>query len=325
MAVLGGQFVAGLIISILVASAVSSVISLQLATGPQGPQGLQGPQGPEGPQGLQGSQGPQGLQGPQGPEGATGPQGPAGFGQPDFDSGWVNIADAVGQYFTLEHNLNSIDLVVYITGKTTSDDWAHQRYFGLGYIPGWERTYINARGHSLVQTSDGGYAIAGSYDDDMYLVKTDANGNLQWHTRFGEEGEDIAYSLVQTSDGGYAMAGVTNCWGNNILRIIKMDAYGYWQWQKTYQLTDWSFFPVSLVKTGDGGYVIAGTSFRHSLETRDIYWVFLVKTECEPGLAWTDSTDNTVTLYRGKDDVYWNYVRVQIWKTTQGRVIIIPE
>ena len=34
----------------------------------------------------------------------------------------------------------------------------------------------------------------------------------------------------------------------------------------------------------------------------------------EVGLAWTDSTVDTVTLYRGTADPYWNYVRVRIWK-----------
>jgi hypothetical protein len=34
----------------------------------------------------------------------------------------------------------------------------------------------------------------------------------------------------------------------------------------------------------------------------------------EMGLAWTDSTTNSTTLYRGANDVYWNYVRVRVWK-----------
>ena len=32
------------------------------------------------------------------------------------------------------------------------------------------------------------------------------------------------------------------------------------------------------------------------------------------GLAWTDSTVDTITLYRGATDAYWNHVRVRIWK-----------
>jgi hypothetical protein len=68
-------------------------------------------------------------------------------------------------------------------------------------------------GVSLIQTSDGGYAIAGSHqsfgagEDDVYVVKLDANGNLQWTKTIGGKREDGGFSLIQTSDGGYAIAG----------------------------------------------------------------------------------------------------------------------
>jgi hypothetical protein len=75
-----GKFIAGLIITILVASAISAgiAVSTQLITGPRGPQGETGPQGLEGPQGPQGEQGETGATGPAGLTGARGPQGPQG-------------------------------------------------------------------------------------------------------------------------------------------------------------------------------------------------------------------------------------------------------
>jgi hypothetical protein len=81
------MFIAGIIVAILASSAISAVISTQLAAGPQGPTGPAGPKGdtgetgPQGPQGETGLQGPQGEIGPQGPNGdtgLTGPQGPQG-------------------------------------------------------------------------------------------------------------------------------------------------------------------------------------------------------------------------------------------------------
>ena len=74
-------FLMGIIIAILASSLLSTVISSQLAVGPQGPKGDKGdtgPQGEQGPTGLQGEIGPQGLQGETGPTGPQGPEGPQG-------------------------------------------------------------------------------------------------------------------------------------------------------------------------------------------------------------------------------------------------------
>ncbi len=63
---------------------------------------------------------------------------------------------------------------------------------------------------SLVNTSDGGYAIAGSVNSTAaFIIKTDSNGNVQWSKTY--EGFDYAhaYSMLQTSDGGYILAGAT--------------------------------------------------------------------------------------------------------------------
>jgi len=73
----------------------------------------------------------------------------------------------------------------------------------------------NENGYSIVQTSDGGYAIAGyttsvgAGNNDVYVVKLDANGNLQWTKTIGGTSSDIGYSIVQTSDGGYATEALT--------------------------------------------------------------------------------------------------------------------
>jgi hypothetical protein len=70
-------------------------------------------------------------------------------------------------------------------------------------------------GNSLIQTSDGGYAIAGYTESfgagkmDVYVIKLDATGNLQWTRTIGGKKEDMGTSLIQTSDGGYAIAGYT--------------------------------------------------------------------------------------------------------------------
>jgi hypothetical protein len=122
-------------------------------------------------------------------------------------------------------------------------------------------------GFSLIQTSDGGYAIAGFTSSfgagewDVYVVKLDANGNLQWTKTIG--GPYLrGHSLIQTSDGGYAIAGATKSFGAGKLDVyvVKLDANGNLQWTKTIggPASEIGNFH-SLIQTSDGGYAIAGS------------------------------------------------------------------
>ena len=84
------------------------------------------------------------------------------------------------------------------------------------------------------------------------------------------------------------------------------------QYSKTYGGTG-ADTPYSMIQATDGSFVIAGFTNSFGAGSYDIY---IVKTsvEGESGLAWTDSTANYINVVRGANDVYWNYVRVQVWK-----------
>jgi hypothetical protein len=174
-----GKFVAGLVVAIPVSCALSAVIATRLAVGPRGEKGatkatgVTGATEATGSQGAAGAVGSVGAQGAIGAAGAIGPQGPAGLGvkpgslvAPAYDSGGINISDKRGQYFNITHNLNYNDVLVDIIGMATASASIHQKYLGLtGYGGGWQKTYGGSAydvGRSLVQTSDGGYAIAGN-------------------------------------------------------------------------------------------------------------------------------------------------------------------
>lgn len=101
----------------------------------------------------------------------------------------------------------------------------------------WSKTYGGTRdegAHSLVETSDGGYALSGyriSSDSpyrDFWFVKTDANGNIQWNQTYGGAGHEWAHSLVELSDGGYVLAGSTSSFGAGSYDfwLIRSDAQG---------------------------------------------------------------------------------------------------
>jgi predicted secreted protein len=189
----------------------------------------------------------------------------------------------------------------------------------------WNKVYVgpspSGQAYAFVQTSDGGYALAGfttvfgAGGFDAYLIKTDSAGNMQWSKTYGGTGKDVAYALVQTSDGGYALAGWTNSFGAGgyDFWLVKTDSNGNMQWNKTYGGTS-DDVAYALVQTSDGGYALAGLTNNSGVGS---YYAWLVKTDVESGLAWVDSSANTVTLYRGATDICWNYVRVRLWMPKQ--------
>jgi hypothetical protein len=143
----------------------------------------------------------------------------------------------------------------------------------------------NEIGSSLIQTSDGGYAIAGftrsfgAGGRDVYVVKLDANGNLQWTKTIGGPGNEIGFSLIQTSDDGYAIAGTTNPFdaGGRDVYVVKLDANGKPQWTKTIGAKNENLIKSSIIQTSDGSYVIAGTTRSFGSGGRDIYVVKIDK------------------------------------------------
>jgi len=136
----------------------------------------------------------------------------------------------------------------------------------------WNKTYGSGI-NSLIQASDGGYAIAaytstfGAGNLDCRLIKIDEFGDIEWDKAYGGTSDDRAYSVVETSDGGYVMAGYTNSFGvgSYAFWLIKTDELGIMQWNKTYQRTppEATFAVIehfTVVEATDGGYTIAGNS-----------------------------------------------------------------
>jgi len=210
-----------------------------------------------------------------------------------YDSGWLDINDKAGQYFSVTHNLDSMDLMIDITGKTTADGGIHQKYLGgTDFVAGWNKTYggeNNDYAGAMVQTSDGGYAIAGCTNSfgtggDCWLVKTDASGNMEWNKTYGGTESEGAIALVQTSDGGYAIAGNTNSFGAGGYDqyLVKTDALGNMQWNKTYGGGS-DDYAGAMVQTGDGGYALAGCTYSFGADDGDFY---LAKTDAAGNMQW---------------------------------------
>lgn len=131
----------------------------------------------------------------------------------------------------------------------------------------WEYTIGgsgNDFGYALVQTSDEGYAIAGvtnsggAGNDDVYVVKLDGSGNLQWTRTIGGTGMDRGYSIIQANDGGYIICGMSDSFGasNGHAYVIKLYSTGNIEWTR---LISNSFSANAIVRTNDNGYAISGT------------------------------------------------------------------
>jgi len=121
--------------------------------------------------------------------------------------------------------------------------------------------------HSIQQTSDGGYIVAGSTKSfgagyyDAWVLKLDSTGDVSWQKSYGGDKSDYAYSIQQTTDGGYIVAGRTKSFGagDNDIWILKLESNGNVSWQKTYGGRDYDFAD-SIQQTSDGGYIVAGST-----------------------------------------------------------------
>ena len=162
---------------------------------------------------------------------------------------------------------------------------------------GWEQTFGGTNrdvGESVQQTSDGGYIITGwtnSFGNsvDVYLVKTDGNGNELWTKTFGGTGGDYGYSIQQTSDGGYIITGWTNSFGNSVdVYLVKTDGNGNEIWSQTLGGTGGDY-GYSVQQTSDGGYIITG----YTIHLTNGFGVSLIKTDGSGNELWTKTFGGT--------------------------------
>jgi hypothetical protein len=134
----------------------------------------------------------------------------------------------------------------------------------------WTRTCGGAEdeyGHTIRQTSDGGYVVAGSTLSsgaglaDFYLVRISPSGDTLWTRTYGGDSSDLGHSVELTDDGGFIMAGQTASFGagNWDAWLVKTDASGNALWMQTVGDTgdDRCYW---VQKTVDRGYIVAGST-----------------------------------------------------------------
>ncbi|MGB6267594.1 MAG: hypothetical protein WBF67_01170 [Olleya sp.] len=189
----------------------------------------------------------------------------------------------------------------------------------------WQNTYGGSndeRGNDIIQTQDGGYAITGftfsndgdisinNGQEDFWVIKIDAQGNLVWEKTFGYSGIDTGISILQTNDGGYFVTGildVTASEGAGNTRnaqaqhaggdywALKLDQSGTIQWSKYFGglLTD---TPFDAIQTEDNGFLMVGSSDSEDTDisnNKGSYDFWITKVSSTGVLQWEKSFGST--------------------------------
>ncbi len=173
------------------------------------------------------------------------------------------------------------DPIVIKTDNAGNVQWQQHYDYGFG---------DDDRGHSVWQTSDGGYVVAGQTwlmhgqfgNYDMYIIKTDMNGNVEWKKVFfrQNEGGDVALSVQQLNDGGYIIGGFTHStpWASYVIRT---DNLGNAVWSNVYP-GSWQSECYDIQPTPDGGFIFTGTESSFETDTD----VLITKLDASGNLTW---------------------------------------
>ncbi|MCY7411236.1 MAG: T9SS type A sorting domain-containing protein [Chitinophagales bacterium] len=170
---------------------------------------------------------------------------------------------------------------------------------------------------ALIQTTDGGYLLAGSSlsdssgdktsatkgADDYWVVRIDKEGALLWEKSFGGTGNEYIYAITNSNDGGFVVGGISNSNNNGDkleesmggfdLWMIKCDAQGNIQWQNSIGTASDDFIS-SVEQTNDGDYVLGCYSYSTNISPDKSeagfgpdYWV--IKLNSEGQIEWENT------------------------------------
>ena len=161
----------------------------------------------------------------------------------------------------------------------------------------WDRTFggfvssAGDGGWSVEQTTDGGYIAAGytqssgSGRKDLWLIKTDALGDLIWEKSYGGPEDDVGMSVLQSRDGGYIVAGRTASFGGggDDIWLLKTDSLGREIWNETYggRGDDAGF----QVLEEDDGYALVGRTESGEEDKR----ILMIRVDQEGVVLWENS------------------------------------
>jgi len=171
--------------------------------------------------------------------------------------------------------------------------------FGL-----WEKSFggpDNEEAYAVKQCMNGGYILAGysnSYGaaSEVYVVKTDSYGKLEWDKTYGGPNLDRAYEIIETHDGHFIIVGVTNSpgisHGNDDIWLQKIDGQGNTIWRNAYGESNHEV-GYDVVELPDGGFLVLGYKNFYDVSGKDIY---LIRTDSVGTIVWAKTYGSSMVF-----------------------------
>jgi hypothetical protein len=189
-----------------------------------------------------------------------------------------------------------------------------QTYFQKIY----QSSPFDQEAQDVLPMTDGGYLLAGYTtnstinDCDVYIIKTDAVGNLLWTKTYGGNKPDFPYHMLATNDSNYFIIGYSQSYGGGDYDILlmKIDTAGNLLWTKTYG-GNGNDMGRDVIATSDGNYMIVGSSNSPGLADQNAN---LIKIDPAGTVLWSK-------LFGGSANDYGNGVR----QTSDGGFIMIGQ
>lgn len=143
-------------------------------------------------------------------------------------------------------------------------------------------------GYSVELALDGGLifvgatASSGAGEYDIYLVKTDPSGNIEWENTYGGAAEDRGFSVLPSSDGGFLVGGTTASFGSGQFDIYcaKVNPVGDVEWERTFGGSRSEF--CQSILSDQQSYVLIGYSYSYSAGGADLYLAKIVGDQATP-------------------------------------------
>jgi hypothetical protein len=212
------------------------------------------------------------------------------YGFTNHDIGNQVLADELGIYLfgnSFDYGFANVDMHLAKIDENGDIKW--NKFFGTKY---------QDLGFDIIRTNDDGFAMIGfsnlpPYDGgDMYCVKADKDGNVEWEKSFGPPKVDYGFGLLQNSSDEFLFVGTQNGFYNPTqtefathdadIMIVKTDKLGNVIWNKTYggSSHDWA---KNIILAPDGGYYVCGSTQSYGSGSFDM---FLMKIDEDGNELW---------------------------------------